>query len=165
MATGGDQIELNPPKIPEINPTKICQKYPSPIFNLMPNKIFAEKTTIAKPIAKVNKDVGYEVMKIEVIKILKIIVNEKKRNSKAVFKRSSDLKNWAKFVKISGIIIIEIASIGPITSVNKAMAADGNPIPKNPFIIPDKINVTIIKMIIYGSLNGMSASSNLISRL
>ena len=165
MATGGDQIELNPPKTPEIIPTKICQKYPSPIFNLIPNKIFDEKTTIAKPIANVNRDVGYDVIKIEVTKMLTIIVKAKKRNSKAVCRRSSDLKNWAKFVTISGIIIIEIASIGPITSVNKAIAADGNPIPKKPLIIPDKINVKIIKMMIYGSLNGMSALSNFISSL
>jgi hypothetical protein len=70
MATGGDHIELSPPKIPEIIPKIICKKFPSLTFNFIPTKPFNAYMTIAVPIEIVSNSVGYEDINNEVINIL-----------------------------------------------------------------------------------------------
>ena len=77
MATGGDQIELNPPRKPDITPTPICQNRPGPIGREKPNKRFAEKMTIVKPITTVRKLVGNAVICHEVTKMLTMIASAK----------------------------------------------------------------------------------------
>ena len=44
-----------------------------------------------------------------------------------------------------GINKIGIASIGSITKVKSAIAADGKPIPKNPFTTPERKNANPMK--------------------
>ena len=58
IATGGDHIELNPPKIPEIIPKIICKNFPFLIFNLRPTRPFKAYITIAVPIEIVSNSVG-----------------------------------------------------------------------------------------------------------
>tara|TARA_B100001109_G_C18817707_1_gene452892 strand:- start:945 stop:1115 length:171 start_codon:yes stop_codon:yes gene_type:complete len=50
-------------------------------------------------------------------------------------------------------------------SVSRAIAAAGNPIPKKPFTIPDKKNVTNMNDRILRSLDGKKYSGKLISNL
>ena len=65
--------------------------------------------------------------------------------SLAVCKGSGALKNWAKLVKTMGINKIGIASIGSITKVKSAIAADGKPIPKKPLTKPETKNANTMK--------------------
>ncbi|CAI8405499.1 MAG: Uncharacterised protein [Rhodospirillaceae bacterium] len=58
MATGGDQIELSPPKMPEQSPTPICQTGAAVTGNFTPDNNCRENITIAKPIDTVSKAVG-----------------------------------------------------------------------------------------------------------
>ena len=51
--------------------------------------------------------------------------------------------NWRKLVKIIGKVSSEIAIVGSITNVKKAIAADGKPMPRNPLIIPANKNITV----------------------
>ena len=53
-----------------------------------------------------------------------------------------------------GITSKEIACAGSITNVNKAMAADGKPIPRKPLTIPDKKKINIMKIRMLMSLEG-----------
>ena len=63
-------------------------------------------------------------------------------------------ENCAKFVNKMGITSKEIACAGSITNVNKAMAADGKPIPRKPLTIPDKKKINIMKIRMLTSLEG-----------
>ena len=141
IATGGDQIELNPPKTPAIDPNIICQIIFLSIFNFTPIKSFITNTIIAIPIDMVKKSVGYKFINIDTQKILKIKTKEKYLYSFITWILFSDLKNCATFVNIIGRVSKEIATFGSITNVNKAIAAEGNPIPRNPLIIPEIKNV------------------------
>ena len=58
MATGGDQIELRPPRTPATTPKAPCQTGPGPIGTVTPNSRFSEKITIALPMATVSRAVG-----------------------------------------------------------------------------------------------------------
>ena len=51
-------------------------------------------------------------------------------------------------VNIIGKVSSEIAIFGSITKVKKAIAADGNPIPKNPLTMPAKKNTATTKRVI-----------------
>ena len=93
IATGGDQIELNPPRKPERTPTPICHLKPGPIGREKPKSRFAEKMIMAKPITTVRKPVGKAVMFHAVIKMLTIIASAKYLYFFAVCTRSLDLVN------------------------------------------------------------------------
>ena len=75
IATGGDQIELRPPKTPENNPTPICQPQLSFIGNLASNICVNENDIIAIPMDVVSKAFGYDKMKNEVMNMLTTIEN------------------------------------------------------------------------------------------
>ncbi len=76
--------------------------------------------------------------------MLTTIKKPKYFKSLAVCNGSGALKYCAKLVKIIGITIIGIASIGSITKVSKAIAAEGNPIPTKPLTTPEIKNVKTI---------------------
>jgi hypothetical protein len=53
-----------------------------------------------------------------------------------------------------GKVSSEIVIFGSITTVKKAIAAEGNPIPKNPFMMPANKNITAINKITEMSSDG-----------
>ena len=58
IATGGDQIELRPPNMPENSPTPTCQPIWPLTGRVMPKSRLTENATIATPIEAVSKPVG-----------------------------------------------------------------------------------------------------------
>ena len=70
MATGGDQIELTPPRTPDTIPNPSCQPMPGPMLNLNPISPFSATMIMATPIEIVKSAVGYDAIKSEVIKML-----------------------------------------------------------------------------------------------
>ena len=57
-------------------------------------------------------------------------------------------------VKIMGSVSSEIAFLGSITNIKNAIAAAGNPIPKNPLIMPANKKIVITAMVIAISCDG-----------
>ena len=57
-------------------------------------------------------------------------------------------------VKIIGNVSSEIAMVGSITNVKKAIAAAGRPIPKNPLIIPANRKIAITAKVMAISCDG-----------
>ncbi len=66
-----------------------------------------------------------------------IIVSAKYLYFSAVWRRDSERKNCIMFAKMIGRTIREIAVFGSIKIVNRAIAAAGSPIPKNPLMMPE----------------------------
>ena len=85
-------------------------------------------------------------MKKDVTKTVTIKKIAKNFNSIAVSNLFWDLKYWAIFVNIIGIVRIEIASIGSILIVIRDIAAAGKPIPRQPLIEPARTNVKMINI-------------------
>jgi len=77
IATGGDQIELNPPRPPENKPIITCHFKLSPNEILAPNIWLRENATMANPIETDIKDFGNDMMKRDVKKMLTIIARPK----------------------------------------------------------------------------------------
>jgi len=77
IATGGDQIELNPPRPPENKPIITCHFKPSPNEILAPNIWLRENATMANPIETDIKDFGNDMMKRDVKNMLTIIARPK----------------------------------------------------------------------------------------
>ena len=92
IATGGDQIELKPPRAPENNPMLTCH------FKLSPNEIFApniwlnENATMANPIEADIRDFGNDMIKRDVRKMLTIIERPKSQYFFAIWIRFSHPK-------------------------------------------------------------------------
>ena len=91
--------------------------------------------------------------------MLSINAIAKKRKSIAVFNGLGARRYCANSTKISGIIRIDIASIGSMINVNRPITVEGIPIPRKPFIEPDKIKVITINKIMYGSSEGIRAAN------
>ena len=75
-------------------------------------------------------------MKNEVIKMLSTIARANIQYFLAIGRGFSQRVNCIILVKIIGNVSSEMAMVGSITNVKKAIAAAGRPIPKNPLIIP-----------------------------
>ena len=69
--------------------------------------------------------------------MLNIIVSAKYLYFCAVWRRSSERKNCMMLAKMIGRTIREMAVFGSIKIVNRAIAAAGRPIPKNPLMTPE----------------------------
>ena len=82
-------------------------------------------------------------MKNDVMKILSMMAIANSQYFLAICIGSSHRANCRKLVKIIGKVSSEIAFVGSITNVKKAIAADGKPIPKNPLIIPANKNIAV----------------------
>ena len=152
IATGGDQIELSPPKTPENNPTPTCHPSASEMGRGIRNNKLTEKATIAQPMATVSIAVGNEVMNNEVIKILNIMATANHLYFIAICSLFSDRVNWTKLVKTIGKIISDIADVGSMIRVRNAMAAAGRPIPKNPLMTPAMKKTPATRTISAGSI-------------
>ena len=120
---------------------------------------------MANTISMVNKYWRYEVINIEVIKILIIIDSEKYLYVIATLKGFGDRMYWAKFVTNIGIVSKGIAAVGSITSVSRAITVVGNPIPRNPFTIPATRNVDIKNTSIAGFVAGKNRFRYSVSNL
>ena len=96
-----------------------------------------------KPIAVVNKLLGYAVMNKEVTNMLTIIDKANTLSSMYVLYWWELLAYWNILLNNIGATITEIAWIGSITRVRSPIAVDGNPNPKKPLIMPDTIKVKI----------------------
>ena len=57
-------------------------------------------------------------------------------------------------VKIMGSVSSEMAFLGSITNIKNAIAAAGNPIPKNPLMMPANKKIVITAMVIAISCDG-----------
>ena len=136
IAIGGDQIELNPPSMPETMPVVICHPYFGPIKSFTPTKVLIEKATMAMPIEIVIRALGYDLINIDVTKIVIINAIAQYLYSIITCLLFLERRNWRAFVNIIGTIIKAIASNGLINNVNNAIAAAGSPIPKKPFTTP-----------------------------
>ena len=75
-------------------------------------------------------------MKNDVIKMLSTMARAKIQYFLAIGRGFSHRVYCMILVKIMGNVSSEIAMVGSITNVKKAIAAAGRPIPKNPLIIP-----------------------------
>ena len=81
-------------------------------------------------------------MKNDVMKILSIMAIANSQYFLAMCIGPSQRANCNKLVKIIGKVSSEIAIVGSITNVKKAIAADGKPMPKNPLTMPANKNIT-----------------------
>lgn len=147
IATGGDQIELRPPRVPENSPTATCQLRPGPIGMWAPNIWVSEKIIIAKPIEIVRVAVGKERINNDVKKMLDMMATPKSQYLAAIIRGDLQLAYCMQLVKMIGRVSRDMAMVGSITSVNIAIAAAGRPMPKKPLITPAKKNTTKIKVI------------------
>ncbi len=57
-------------------------------------------------------------------------------------------------VKIIGSVSNEMAFLGSITNIRNAIAAAGNPMPKNPLMMPANKKIVITAMVIAISCDG-----------
>ena len=75
-------------------------------------------------------------MKNDVMKMLTTMASANIQYFLAIGRGFSHRVYCMILVKIMGNVSSEIAMVGSITNVKKAIAAAGRPIPKNPLIIP-----------------------------
>jgi len=95
-----------------------------------------EKATMAMPIEIVIRALGYDLINIDVTKIVIINAIAQYLYSSITCLLFLERRNWRAFVNIIGTIIKAIASKGLMNNVNNAIAAAGSPIPKKPFTTP-----------------------------
>ena len=88
------------------------------------------------PIETVIRALGYDLINIDVTKILTISAAAQCLYSITVCFLFSERRNWRALVNIIGTIIKAMASNGLINNVSNAIAAAGSPIPKKPFTAP-----------------------------
>ena len=69
--------------------------------------------------------------------MLIMIVSAKYLYLVTVWRRASERKNCMMFAKMIGKTIKEMAVFGSIKIVNRAIAAAGRPIPRNPLMTPE----------------------------
>ena len=75
-------------------------------------------------------------MKNEVIKMLSTMARANIQYFLAMGRGFAHLAYCIILVKIMGNVSSEMAMVGSMTNVKKAIAAAGSPMPKNPLIIP-----------------------------
>jgi hypothetical protein len=88
------------------------------------------------PMEIVIRALGYDLINMDVTKIVTISATAQYLYSSITFFLFSERRNWRALVNIIGTIIKAIASKGLINNVNNAIAAAGSPIPKKPFTTP-----------------------------
>jgi len=91
---------------------------------------------MAMPMEIVIRALGYDLINMDVTKIVTISATAQYLYSSITFFLFSERRNWRALVNIIGTIIKAIASKGLINYVNNAIAAAGSPIPKKPFTTP-----------------------------
>ena len=93
-------------------------------------------------------------MKNEVMKILTIMASANTQYFSAIGRGFLHPAYCMTLVKIIGRVIKEMAIVGSITKVRKAIAAVGRPMPKKPLIMPAKRKIAITAMVIAISCDG-----------
>ena len=107
-------------------------------------------------------------MKNDVMKMLTTMASANIQYFLAIGRGFSHRVYCMILVKIIGNVSSEIAMVGSITNVKKAIAAAGRPIPKNPFMIPANRKIAITAkvmarscdgrmLLLINSINGLSA--------
>ena len=140
IATGGDQIELKPPRTPAKTPMAKCQIELAPKDIFVPNIWLRENDIIANPIVTEMIDFAKDIINKDVKKILTIIDTPKSQYFFAISTRLSHPKYWKRLVKIIGKVSKDIAIGVSITKVSITIAAGGRPMPRKPFMAPAKKN-------------------------
>ena len=92
IATGGDQIELKPPRPPANIPMATCQIELAPKDIFAPNIWLRENDIIAKPMVTEMMDLGKDIMNRDVKKMLTIIERPKSQYLFAISKGFSHPK-------------------------------------------------------------------------
>jgi len=92
IATGGDQIELRPPRTPASIPIAKCHAELAPKDILAPNIWLSENDIMAKPIVTEIKALGKDIMNRDVRKMLIIIDTPKSQYLFAISTGLSHLK-------------------------------------------------------------------------
>ena len=93
-------------------------------------------------------------MKNEVMKILMIMASPNLQYFRAIDHGFSHPAYCITLVKMIGSVSKEMAIVGSITKVRKAIAAAGRPMPKKPLIMPAKRKIAITAMVIAISCDG-----------
>ena len=93
-------------------------------------------------------------MKNEVIKILSTMARANIQYFLAMDRGFSQRAYCIILVKTMGNVSSEMAMVGSITNVKKAIAAAGSPMPKNPLIIPANRNMAITATVVAISCDG-----------
>ena len=93
-------------------------------------------------------------MKNEVIKMLSTIARANIQYFLAIGRGFSQRVNCIILVKIIGNVSSEMAMVGSITNVKKAIAAAGRPMPRNPLIIPANRKIAITARVMARSCDG-----------
>ena len=87
-------------------------------------------------------------MKNDVIKMLSTMARANIQYFLAIGRGFSQRVYCIILVKIIGNVSSEMAMVGSITNVKKAIAAAGNPIPKKPFMMPANKKIATTEMVI-----------------
>ena len=93
-------------------------------------------------------------MKNDVIKMLSTMERANIQYFLAIGRGFSHRVYCMILVKIMGNVSSEIAMVGSITNVKKAIAAAGRPIPKNPLMIPANRKIAITAKVMARSCDG-----------
>ena len=93
-------------------------------------------------------------MKNEVIKMLITMARANIQYFLAMGRGFSQREYCIILVKIIGNVRREMAMVGSITNVKKAIAAAGSPMPKNPLIIPANRKITTTARVMAISCDG-----------
>ena len=93
-------------------------------------------------------------MKNEVIKMLSTMARANIQYFLAMGRGFSHRPYCITLVKIMGNVSSEMAMVGSITNVKKAIAAAGSPMPKNPFMIPENRKIANIARVMAISCDG-----------
>ena len=93
-------------------------------------------------------------MKNDVMKMLTTMASANIQYFLAIGRGFSHRAYCIILVKIIGNVSSEIAMVGSITNVKKAIAAAGRPIPKNPLTIPANRKIAITARVMARSCDG-----------
>ena len=93
-------------------------------------------------------------MKNDVMKMLTTMASANIQYFLAIGRGFSHRVYCMILVKIIGNVSSEIAMVGSITNVKKAIAAAGRPIPKNPLMIPANRKIAITAKVMARSCDG-----------
>ena len=93
-------------------------------------------------------------MKNDVIKMLSTMARANIQYFLAIGRGFSQRVYCIILVKIIGNVSSEMAMVGSITNVKKAIAAAGRPIPKNPLMIPANRKIAITAKVMARSCDG-----------